>query len=121
MGIRVLVCGGRNFTAEAFIERKLLNILGARPKVDLFITGGAKGADQCADHVAEIHGVQRVIVPANWVGRDRAAGMERNKLMLDLFKPDLVIAFPGGAGTAGMVRIAQAAGIETIVVVANIG
>jgi len=31
--------------------------------------------------------------------------------MLVDFKPDAVVAFPGGKGTAGMVKLAQDAGI----------
>ena len=34
--------------------------------------------------------------------------------MLDEGKPDLVIAFPGGKGTADMARRAREAGIEVI-------
>lgn len=113
MGIKVLVCGGRDFCDETFVETRLLEILRDR-EVDLFITGGARGADAVADRVAERYGVQRVIVPANWNGRGKAAGMERNALMLKLFEPDLVIAFPGGVGTAGMLRISRAQGIHCI-------
>jgi len=43
----------------------------------------------------------------------RRAGPERNAAMLGL-GPDLVVAFPGGSGTAGMVRLAKAAGVEVI-------
>lgn len=34
--------------------------------------------------------------------------------MLSEFQPDIVVAFPGGRGTAHMVRIARAAGIDVI-------
>jgi len=33
--------------------------------------------------------------------------------MLDEGKPDLVLAFPGGSGTADMVKRAKVSGIET--------
>jgi hypothetical protein len=36
--------------------------------------------------------------------------------MLDEGKPDLVVAFPGGRGTADMVSVARAKGIEVIVI-----
>lgn len=41
----------------------------------------------------------------------KAAGPIRNQRMLDEGKPDLVVAFPGGRGTADMVRRAKAAGV----------
>jgi hypothetical protein len=37
-------------------------------------------------------------------GDGRAAGPRRNQRMLEDFRPDLVVAFPGGRGTAYMVR-----------------
>jgi hypothetical protein len=36
--------------------------------------------------------------------------------MLDMEKPDLVVAFPGGRGTADMVRRAKAAGVRVVAV-----
>ena len=38
----------------------------------------------------------------------------RNREMLERGRPDLVIAFPGGPGTANMVKLAREAGIEVI-------
>ena len=113
MGEVVLICGGRDFTNVRFIEAMLTKELGGR-ELDYVVTGGARGADATADKVCEMNGVQRVIVPANWAGRGIKAGMERNALMLKLFPVTLVIAFPGGVGTAGMVRLARTQGIFTI-------
>jgi hypothetical protein len=42
--------------------------------------------------------------PANWKVYGRAAGPIRNMKMLLEGKPDLVVAFPGGIGTADMVK-----------------
>jgi hypothetical protein len=65
---------------------------------------------------ADVFGVPFRIFPANWKKHGRAAGPMRNQQMLDEGKPDLVIAFPGGSGTADMVRRAKAAGVpvETV-------
>lgn len=46
--------------------------------------------------------------------RGKAAGPIRNQHMIDTAKPDLVVSFPGGAGTADMVRRAKAAGVRVI-------
>jgi hypothetical protein len=43
-----------------------------------------------------------------------AAGGIRNQRMLDEEKPNLVVAFPGGNGTADMCRRANSAGLEVI-------
>ena len=50
----------------------------------------------------------------DWEKHGRAAGPIRNKLMLDEGRPDLVVAFPGGRGTANMVKQASAASVEVI-------
>lgn len=52
----------------------------------------------------------------SWKDHGKAAGPIRNQLMLDDFKPDLVVAFPGGKGTADMVKKAQDAGVTVILV-----
>jgi hypothetical protein len=52
--------------------------------------------------------------PAEWDKRGRIAGPVRNALMLDVGKPDLVVVFPGGRGTADCVRQARAAGVQVI-------
>jgi hypothetical protein len=49
--------------------------------------------------------------PADWARHGNAAGLVRNQQMLDDGKPDLAVAFPGGKGTADMVRRARKAGI----------
>jgi hypothetical protein len=50
---------------------------------------------------------------ADWHWHGRAAGPIRNQKMLD-WGPDLVVAFAGGDGTACMMRLARAAGVEVI-------
>jgi hypothetical protein len=51
---------------------------------------------------------------ADWAGLGRKAGPIRNEQMLSEGQPHLVVAFPGGRGTAHMVGIARAAGVEVI-------
>lgn len=77
------------------------------------IQGGARGADALAAKWADHNGVPLVTYPPLW-SRGRKAGPERNAFMLMDSRPDLVIAFPGGRGTADMVSRAKAAGIEVI-------
>lgn len=52
--------------------------------------------------------------PANWKKFGKAAGPLRNVKMIEEGKPDVVIAFPGGHGTANMVALAEASGIPVI-------
>lgn len=45
------------------------------------ITGGAEGVDELADAWAKEAGIDRVIFPANWKGKKKAAGYKRNQKM----------------------------------------
>lgn len=105
--MRVLFCGGRDFTNR---EAVLKAFDATSPS--LVITGGARGADELADKEAARRGINRVIYPANWNGEGRkAAGPLRNRRMLELGKPDLVVAFPGGWGTVNMIEQAKRFGV----------
>jgi hypothetical protein len=52
--------------------------------------------------------------PADWRRDGSSAGHIRNQQMLDSEPIDLVVAFPGGSGTADMVRRARAADIPVM-------
>lgn len=52
--------------------------------------------------------------PANWSKYKKKAGPIRNQQMLDEGKPDLVVAFSGGTGTADMVHRAKVANVKVI-------
>jgi hypothetical protein len=127
----VLVCGGRDFDDLALLkyvlEHEYINTLETfdpniqrRRKQIEFITGGGKGADfltrvwlkwfwnmQIPDGMYKEY-------PAEWDKYGAAAGPIRNKQMLDEGLPDKVIAFPGGSGTADMVKQAKERGIEVV-------
>jgi hypothetical protein len=109
---RVLICGGRDYQDWGVYDH-LDRIHSARPFSSV-ITGGARGADLLAGYWAERRGIPSDIYPADWAGHGRAAGPIRNQKMLDEGKPDLVVAFPGGRGTADMVRRARKAGVAVI-------
>lgn len=108
--MRVLVCGGRDFDNVAFIWTHL-DRLHAETPITALMQGGARGADTIARNWARSKaGIQRYVCKAEWAKYGNAAGIFRNARMLE-WKPDLVVAFPGGRGTADMVRRALAAGV----------
>lgn len=107
--MRVLVCGGRDYSNRDVVFLKLDSTHRNR-HITLLIHGDARGADRLADQWAILRGVQVGRFPANWNKHGKGAGALRNQAMADL-KPDLVIAFPGGVGTEDMVQRAMSAGI----------
>lgn len=80
----------------------------------ILICGMAKGADLIAYDWAVVNWSQVKEFSADWKTHGKAAGHIRNQQMLDEGKPDLVVAFPGGRGTADMVRRSKKAGVEVI-------
>lgn len=107
--MKVLVCGGRNFNDRELLYQTMNDLSG----ISLVIEGGAKGADTLAGEWAHKKQIPYLVVPAEWNKYGKSAGYLRNAKMLT-YKPDLVIAFPGGAGTAMMVRIAKKAEIRVV-------
>jgi len=90
-------------------------------KVSVVIHGAAPGADTLAGRWAELRRVPVEAFPADWEKHGRAAGPIRNAPMLAEGKPDLVVAFPGGRGTANMCKQARAAGVKVVEVSARDG
>lgn len=109
--MKLLVTGGRDY-ADRDAVFAALDRVDAKRKVFLLIHGAAPGADTLADEWAEARGVARAQCPADWKREGKAAGPLRNQRMLDLMAPDGVVAFPGGVGTADMVKRALAAGYK---------
>lgn len=103
--MKVLICGGRDFRDRDFI-RKVLDHQHHCIAFTHLIHGNCEGVDRIAARWAEENGVQGVACAAQWWKHGKAGGPMRNRRMLEL-QPDLVIAFPGGRGTADMVRQAR--------------
>lgn len=111
--MRVLVCGGRDYD-DCDAVCAILDRLHAERPIRAIIHGNARGADSWGGVWARRHwreGVSHWPVPAEWSKYGKQAGPRRNQKMIGL-QPDLVVAFPGGRGTADMVRRAKAAGID---------
>jgi UDP-N-acetylmuramoylalanine-D-glutamate ligase len=107
----IIVCGGRNYQNEVFVD-KVLSIIHKNYPISLLIHGGATGADSLANSWAIQNNVSRKVYYADW-SQGRKAGPLRNKQMLTE-NPDLVVAFPGGKGTKNMISQARQANIKIL-------
>lgn len=111
--IRVLVYGGRDFEWEDSIYEWLDYIFADWDFDEItVISGMARGADTLGLEWAERRGMRTLLFPANWKMHGKAAGMIRNKQMLEEGKPDYAVEFPGGRGTAHMRSLLDKAGVE---------
>lgn len=112
--VRVLVCGGRDWDDPDLVERTLNKWNAARGPFERLMHGGARGVDRMAGKWARDNGVLEWDFLPEWHRADAPDGKMRNQRMIAEGAPDLVIAFPGGLGTADMVEQARGAGIEVI-------
>jgi hypothetical protein len=107
---RVLVTGSREWADPEPIRRALALL----PPDAVVIHGMARGADRLAHHIAAELGLAVWPRPAMWE-RGKAAGLIRNREMLENDRPDLVLAFlpkhAAARGTRHMVEIARRAGV----------
>jgi len=111
-----LICGGRDYDDRDSLFIQLDRIDGKR-HIHIVVQGGAPGADKLAAEWARFRGREVITHPADWKRHGKAAGPMRNQRMLDAEKPDFVVAFPGGSGTADMKRRAKEAGVEVIEII----
>lgn len=115
---RLLVTGGRDYNNvdECWA---LLDRAHKQFTITHLIHGDARGLDRLADGWALARGVQPVRCPALWDyykntgGGKNPAGPIRNQFMAELY-PDMVLAFPGGSGTANMVEQALRHGLRVV-------
>ena len=112
--MKVLVTGGRDFSNTSLLF-ETLDEIHKTTTITLIIHGAASGADTLANTWALQKGVPVESCPPDWARCGRGAGPVRINEMLEV-APDLVVAFPGGKGTADMVQRARKAGIEIVVV-----
>jgi YspA, cpYpsA-related SLOG family len=118
--MKVLVCGGRNFSDAAFIHAELDRLNGIHG-FTVVIEGDARGVDRIAGEWARSHNIELIEYPANWERDGRHAALIRNEHMLTDGKPDLVVAFPGGSGTSHTCWKAEQASIPVIKVTTPAG
>jgi predicted Rossmann-fold nucleotide-binding protein len=118
---RVVVAGGGRDLL--WLPQQIAAALVARTSDQLvheLLHGGARGADRAIGRAARQLGWPVGVLPADWRRHGRAAGPIRNRELLELAVNRavaltstaapvavLVVAFPGGAGTASLVQQAR--------------
>jgi hypothetical protein len=117
----VIVAGGGRDLAwpVPLIARALLANAHGRP-VHLVLHGGARGADQAIALAGDHLGWPAAALPADWRRFGRGAGPIRNRQLLEQAIRHaqshstprspvgvLVVAFPGGSGTASLLQLAH--------------
>lgn len=109
--MRALFCGSRWFTDAALVRRVLARLA---PDDWIVLHGAAPGADTLVEQAAGFLGLRTWPFPAAWGRYGISAGPLRNREMLAVGRPDVVIVFPGGDGTKNMVLDAAMAGVWVV-------
>ena len=123
-----IICCGRKFSDFDMFNNSMTDIIQLKGCPEVVVHGAATGADSMANGWAQRMAVRVRREPALWDDIDvpgavvkyrangtpynAAAGGQRNQKMLDDYKINMVVAFPGGPGTADMVARARKAGIS---------
>lgn len=103
--VPTIIAGGRNyrFNGQDIARLDLLPISAV-------ISGGARGADSEGEQWAKGCGIPLKVIPADWGAHGRGAGPRRNIEMAKVAKA--VVLFPGGKGTAHMLKTAREYGLN---------
>jgi len=109
---RIIVCGGRDYADRARVWEVLDGLL-AEFGPFVLVHNRIDNADAMAREWADGRKIVAEPFYCDWSTHGRAAGQIRNRQMLDA-GADLVVAFPGGRGTADMIKQARARGVPVM-------
>lgn len=93
-GLRVIVCGSRGWADTAAIRERLRLL----PAGSVVVEGGAPGADRMAAIAAVELGLRAEEHRAEWERQGKAAGVIRNRKMLDWRRPGVGLLGRGEPG-----------------------
>lgn len=116
---RIVCTGGRNYQDRDKVHEIMNGHLEAATQQGRTLrvgVGDADGLDKLIYLWAEEKGVDVTRYVAEWKHYGLRAGPLRNERMLNMEKPDLVLQFPGGKGTAHCVSAALDRLIPVLVV-----
>lgn len=106
--MKTIICGGRDYHFRPDDIAWLDGLRTSLPITEV-MTGGAAGADSDGKYWAIERRIPSMEITADWKAHGKAAGPLRNKQMARW--GECVVAFPGGRGTADMIRQAKAHGL----------
>lgn len=101
---KAVVCGGRDYREQPG-DFAWVSSLCEQHSIEEIVSGAAQGADSMGESFARRLNLPVKTFPANWTMFGKSAGFIRNRRMA--VYADIVIAFPGGKGTANMVEEAK--------------
>lgn len=116
----IVTTGGRHFDGleatnlvDSVMFKYTLGMM-IEPEKIVVCNGNAKGADELVKIWCHKNGIHFFSCEPLWHIYDRPAGPLRNEIMLDIMHPNLLVAFPGGTGTQGTIKLAKEKRIKVL-------
>ncbi len=101
--LKLVITGGRKYDDYVMFE----DVLDLFKPTEIYVGDCPTGADRLAREYAEYHDIMIHVYEADWDKYGKSAGPIRNRQMLAAAGPAaIVVAFPGGKGTANCVETA---------------
>jgi hypothetical protein len=97
----IIVTGGREYDDWNTLK-SVLDLINP----DLIIQGGANGADELAKKWSDLNFKSSPTYEADWNQHGKSAGPIRNRQMMSAYPDAILVAFPGGIGTADCINAA---------------
>jgi hypothetical protein len=108
--MKAIVCGGRDYSDSKYLE-EVMDLCKGWWNLTCIITGGTKEVDSLAHIWALKRGLATEVHMVDWDTYDKPAAMIRNREMLTIGLPNVVIAFPGTTDTENMINISRKADV----------
>lgn len=89
--MKLAIIGSRTFTDYEYLKERVLSMIESVDEIECIISGGAKGVDTLAEIFAKEFNIKTEIYLPQWDVYGKAAGMIRNKTIID--SATKVIAF----------------------------
>ena len=109
--MKVIIAGSREINSYAVVEQAVRE---SNLEITEVVSGCARGVDRLGEAYAIKHRLPIAKFPANW-DLGRGAGHIRNAQMAEYAEALIAIWDGSSRGTAGMIRIARANGLQVYV------
>lgn len=109
--IRLAIIGYREFADYEYAKKCIKSWQRENGKIDLIVSGGARGADSLAERYAREHNIPTKILKPDWAGLGRSAGILRNTDIINESTHVLAFVSESSVGTWDSIRKAKSKGL----------
>lgn len=105
--ICLAIVGSRDFDNFTILSEAIDNFIEKHGEISYIVSGGAKGADSLAEKYAKINNIKMKIFKPDWKKYGKAAGIIRNKDIVDNSTHLIAFRINNSRGTTNSIMRAQ--------------